>query len=160
MVRPKAYFQAGGLDERFFAHMEEIDLCWRMWLAGWEIYAVPQAVVEHLGGASLPASNPRKTYLNFRNNLLMMHKNLPDSSRRKHLLKRMILDGVAWTKFVLTGHFALAGAVWRAHRDFRQMRGQYTSHPDVDLLAPFPNMLLNHYLHRPLRCQAPAIHKK
>ena len=160
MVRPQAYFEAGGLDERFFAHMEEIDLCWRMWLGGWEVYAVPQAAVEHLGGASLPASNPRKTYLNFRNNLLMMHKNLPDTSRRSHLLRRMMLDGVAWVKFAITGHFAQAGAIWRAHRDFRKLAPLYTSHPSRDLIAEFPNILIDHYLRRPIRCQAPSIETK
>lgn len=147
MVRTEAYLAVGGLDEAFFAHMEEIDLCWRLWLAGWRVSAEPNAEVEHLGGASLPKSNPKKTYLNFRNNLLMMHKNLPDASRGSHLFKRMVLDGVAWIKFALTGHFGDAAAIWRAHRDFRRMRKNYTSHPTVDLLDGRPNILLQHYLH-------------
>ncbi|MDE6654903.1 MAG: glycosyltransferase family 2 protein, partial [Muribaculaceae bacterium] len=88
MVRTELYHKAGGLDESFFAHMEEIDLCWRIQLAGYDIAVVPKSVVYHLGGGSLPASNPKKTYLNFRNNLLMLHKNLPDATRGRKLLVR------------------------------------------------------------------------
>lgn len=133
-VRTKAYLEVGGLDERFFAHMEEIDLCWRLLLAGYGIYAVPSSTVYHLGGGSLPASNPRKTYLNFRNNLLLLHKNLPDSTRRRKLFVRRLLDTVAFVKFALTLDTANARAVLRAHRDFRRMRTAYTTHPDTDLL--------------------------
>ncbi|MDE6341920.1 MAG: glycosyltransferase family 2 protein, partial [Muribaculaceae bacterium] len=84
-VRREAYLQAGGLDELFFAHMEEIDLCCRLHNLGWRICVVPDSEVFHLGGASLAAGNPRKTYLNFRNNLLMLHKNLPEKKGRKVL---------------------------------------------------------------------------
>ena len=150
MVRTDAYLAAGGLDERFFAHMEEIDLCWRMRLAGWKVAAVPAAEVYHLGGGSLPASNPRKTYLNFRNNLLMMHKNLPDSVRGRRIFSRMLLDGVAALKFALTLDFGNVSAIWRAHRDFRDMRRLYTGHPDTDLLRPAGekhiNILAEYYL--------------
>ena len=139
MVRSDAYLAAGGLDEAFFAHMEEIDLCWRLMLAGGRIAAVPAATVYHLGGGSLPASNPRKTYLNFRNSLLMMHKNLPDSTRGRKLLVRRLLDTLAWAKFVAAGDFGNAGAVWRAHRDFAKMRKAYTDHPDIDLLDARPD---------------------
>lgn len=134
MMRTDVYLCAGGLDEDFFAHMEEIDLCWRVHLLGYDIIAVPQSVVYHLGGGSLPASNPRKTYLNFRNNLLLMHKNLPDSTRSRKLLVRRLLDTVAWAKFALTFDLDNAKAVWRAHRDFAKMRKAYTSHPPIDLL--------------------------
>lgn len=148
MVRTELYLKAGGLDAGFFAHMEEIDLCWRLKLMGFKIAAVPQSAVCHLGGGSLPASNPRKTYLNFRNNLLMLHKNLPDSTRRGTLLKRRLLDTVAWAKFVLTLDWANAGAVWRAHRDFARMRGAYTTHPDVDLIGNGRDILVDYYLRR------------
>lgn len=148
MIRTSVFREVGGLDEAFFAHMEEIDLCWRILLAGYRIAAVPAAAVEHLGGASLPKSNPMKTYLNFRNNLLMMHKNLPDSTRCSHLFKRMVLDGVAWLKFALTGHFRDAAAIVRAHRDFKKMRKSYTSHPDADLLEGKPNILFRHFIVR------------
>lgn len=134
MVRSDLYLKVGGLDKDFFAHMEEIDLCWRILLAGYDIVAVPQSMIYHLGGGSLPASNPRKTYLNFRNNLLMLHKNLPDATRGKTLFVRRLLDAVAWTKFMLTFDFRNANAILRAHRDFRFMRKKYTNHPDVDLL--------------------------
>lgn len=147
-VRTKAYIEAGGLDEDFFAHMEEIDLCWRMQLQGWELWAVPQSVVYHLGGGSLPAGNPRKTYLNFRNNLLLLHKNLPDSTRRRKLLVRRLLDTVAWAKFMLTLDIKNANAVLRAHRDFRRMRRKYTTHPQVDLLDKYAtrDILVDYYL--------------
>ena len=134
MVRSKLYAEVGGLDADFFAHMEEIDLCWRILLSGHDIMAVPSAIVYHLGGGSLPASNPRKTYLNFRNNLLLLHKNLPDSTRNKKLFVRRLLDTIAWAKFILTMDWANANAIIRAHRDFRFMKSNYTIHPDVDLL--------------------------
>lgn len=148
MVRTSLYLEAGGLDAGFFAHMEEIDLCWRLKLMGFKIEAVPSATVYHLGGGSLPASNPRKTYLNFRNNLLMLHKNLPDSSRSRTLLRRRLLDTVAWAKFAMTFDWANAGAVWRAHRDFARMRGAYDSHPAVDLIHKGRNILVDYYLRR------------
>ncbi|MBJ2187074.1 MAG: glycosyltransferase family 2 protein [Muribaculaceae bacterium] len=148
MVRTAAYIKAGGLDADFFAHMEEIDLCWRMRLQGWKLYAVPESVVYHLGGGSLPASNPRKTYLNFRNNLLMLHKNLPDSTRARTLLWRRLLDTVAWAKFVATLDWANARAIFKAHRDFAAMRKNYTEHPAADLLhhPGAPDILTAFYL--------------
>lgn len=147
MVRRQVYLDAGGLDADFFAHMEEIDLCWRIRLMGWEIAAVPASVVYHLGGGSLPASNPRKTYLNFRNNLLMMHKNLPDATRGCKLFTRRLLDTVAWAKAVASLDFKNASAIWRAHRDFAKMRHQYTEHPQSDLLdTALPDILVSYYL--------------
>lgn len=149
MVRSELYLRVGGLDKEFFAHMEEIDLCWRILLAGYDIAAIPASRVMHLGGGSLPASNPRKTYLNFRNNLLLLHKNLPDSSRRGTLLRRRLYDTAAWLKFAVTLDFANAAAVWRAHRDFRTMCRKYTAHPDIDLLHTTPrrpNIILDYYL--------------
>ena len=150
MVRSQLYLDAGGLDKDFFAHMEEIDLCWRILLKGYQIMVVPQSMVYHLGGGSLPASNPRKTYLNFRNNLLLLHKNLPDSTRNKTLFRRRLLDTIAWAKFVATLDFKNASAVWRAHCDFRHMRKAYTQHPDIDLLKTRSdcrrNILIDYYL--------------
>lgn len=149
MVRTELYKRVGGLDKEFFAHMEEIDLCWRIHLAGYHIAAIPASVVYHLGGGSLPASNPRKTYLNFRNNLLLLHKNLPLKDLRSALFRRRLLDTIAWAKFVMTFDFANAAAILRAHRDFRTMRGRYTSHPDENLLLrPMSrtNILTAHYL--------------
>ena len=150
MVRSELYLKVGGLDKDFFAHMEEIDLCWRILLTGSDIVAVPQSTVFHLGGGSLPASNPRKTYLNFRNNLLMLHKNLPDSTRGNKLFVRRLLDTIAWAKFMATFDFKNANAILKAHRDFKKMRKAYTSHPDVDLLKTrhdcHRNILVDYYL--------------
>lgn len=150
MIRTELYRNVGGLDPKFFAHMEEIDLCWRIRLAGYRIMAVPDAVVFHLGGGSLPDSNPRKTYLNFRNNLLMLHKNLPDSVRRRKLLTRRMLDTIAWAKYVLTLKFGFASAIFGAHRDFAKMRKDYVCHPEVNLLGTAPesrvNILTEYYL--------------
>lgn len=152
MVRSELYLRVGGLDSRFFAHMEEIDLCWRILLSGHSIKAVPDSKVYHLGGGSLPASNPRKTYLNFRNNLLMLHKNLPDSVRAPKLFKRRLLDTIAWAKFVATLDFKNAAAIVRAHRDFARMRRDYNIHPDRNLLGERPdtriNILTSYYLKR------------
>ncbi len=150
MVRSELYINAGGLDKDFFAHMEEIDLCWRILLKGYDIKAIPSSVVYHLGGGSLPASNPRKTYLNFRNNLLLLHKNLPDATRGKKLFRRRLLDTVAWAKFMLTFDFKNANAILKAHKDFRTMKKMYTSHPGVDLLDTredtHRNILVDYYL--------------
>lgn len=150
MVDTELYLATGGLDADFFAHMEEIDLCWRIHLAGRGVYVVPESVVYHLGGGSLPAGNPRKTYLNFRNNLLMMHKNLPDRSRSRRLLVRRLLDTIAWARFVAGLDFKNAAAVWRAHRDFAKMRRNYREHPDKDLLDDFAgterDIIVDYYL--------------
>ncbi len=149
MVRTELYQRVGGLDSRFFAHMEEIDLCWRIHLNGSGIVAVPQSRVYHLGGGSLPASNPRKTYLNFRNNLLLLHKNLPQADLRPTLLRRRLLDTLAWLKFMATFDFDNANAILKAHRDFRRMRRSYTIHPSVNLLrSPIcrRNILTAYYL--------------
>lgn len=143
MVRTEVYRKAGGLDPAFFAHMEEIDLCWRIRQLGYEITVVPSSEVFHLGGGSLPAENPKKTYLNFRNNLLMLHKNLPDSVRGRRLFVRRLLDTIAWAKFMLTLDFANASAVIGAHRDFASMRKNYNTHPDFDILQEAPNKKLS-----------------
>lgn len=152
MVRSELYISAGGLDKDFFAHMEEIDLCWRILLSGYDIKAIPGSVVFHLGGGSLPASNPRKTYLNFRNNLLLLHKNLPDATRCKKLFRRRLLDTIAWIKFILTFDLKNANAILKAHCDFKTMRKAYTMHPSVDLLDyrrdTHRNILVDYYLKR------------
>ena len=143
MVRSELYRKVGGLDTAFFAHMEEIDLCWRIMLAGYKIMAVCDTSVFHLGGGSLPDTNPRKTYLNFRNNLLMLHKNLPDSVRSRKLLWRRLLDTIAWAKYIATLKFKFAAAIVKAHRDFARMRKSYTTHPNINLLAARPDCHIN-----------------
>jgi GT2 family glycosyltransferase len=125
MLRSAAFRNAGGLDGRFFAHMEEIDLCWRMLARGGEIYVVPKSTVYHVGGATLNKSNPHKTFLNFRNNLLMLYKNLPDSELHGVMRVRAVLDYVAALKFLATGAFGDFKAVLRARREYRRMRAGY-----------------------------------
>lgn len=148
MVDRKRYLEAGGLDADFFAHMEEIDLCWRLRLMGCRITVVPMSKVYHLGGGSLPVGNPRKTYLNFRNNLLMLYKNLPLRGRRRELIVRRLLDAIAWGKSVMTLHWGDAKAILKAHRDFAKMRRNYddVGHPELNLIADRPNILTSYYL--------------
>lgn len=126
MVRTEQYLTAGGLDSRFFAHMEEIDLCWRLRRLGYEVACVPQSKVYHKGGASLPQGDPRKTKLNFRNSLVMMWKNLPQDECHRLMLRRKLLDGVAGLNFLLHGQLQNCLAIIKAHREASQMiREQY-----------------------------------
>lgn len=152
MVRNALYEQAGGMDKDFFAHMEEIDLCWRILLAGSKIRTVPESHVCHLGGGSLPQGNPRKTYLNFRNNLLLLHKNLPQREGKRLLIVRRLYDTLAFFMALAKLHGGDAKAILRAHRDFRKMRGNYTSHPSQNLLKVIPecrrNIVVDYYLRR------------
>lgn len=135
MVRSDAFRKAGGFDGRFFAHMEEIDLCWRMLSRGGEIYVVPQSRVYHVGGATLNKSNPRKTFLNFRNNLLMLYKNLPADELRCVMCVRAVLDYVAALKFLLTGAWGDFKAVLAARREYRRMRGGYKNVREQNIAA-------------------------
>jgi len=147
MVRTPLYREAGGLDASFFAHMEEIDLCWRLRLMGRTIAAVPSAEVLHLGGGSLPMGNPRKTYLNFRNNLLLLHKNLPDADRAKALTRRRLLDTIAWLKSVVTFNFADARAILNAHNDYRKMSPKARlSGAVTNLLTSRPDILVSYFI--------------
>ena len=118
MVRRQEYVSAGGLDEDFFAHMEEIDLCWRLRNRGKRVIACGDAEVFHLGGATLNSGNPRKTYLNFRNSLSMLVKNYNNSWWPIVILLRLLLDGVAGVKFLLSGGAAHCWAIVRAHWSF------------------------------------------
>lgn len=124
-IRLKDYQETGGLDARFFAHMEEIDLCWRLRARGRGLVCVPQSVVYHVGGATLKKGSPRKTYLNFRNNLLMLYKNLPESELRSVMRARFWLDYVAALSFLLKGQVADARAVVRARRDFAASKAEF-----------------------------------
>ena len=135
MVRSAAFHDAGGFDGRFFAHMEEVDLCWRMLARGGEIYVVPGSKVYHVGGATLNKSNPRKTFLNFRNNLLMLYKNLPSNELRGVMRTRTVLDYVAALKFLVTGAWGDFKAVIRARREYKRMRGEYRSVREQNLAA-------------------------
>ncbi len=117
-VRSKLYHQLGGLDEYFFAHQEEIDFCWRLQLAGYKVYVEPKSVVYHIGGGTLPKANNLKVFLNFRNNLIMLAKNLPFSECLWRLPIRMLLDAVAAWKGLLGGSGGYFIAIARAHLQF------------------------------------------
>ena len=122
-VRADLYHQIGGLDDSFFAHMEEIDLCWRLKNAGYKVYCCPQSWVYHIGGGTLPKNSPRKTYLNFRNNLSLLVKNLPKRRVKRTILYRIFLDWVAADKFLFEGCFKDFWMVFKAHWDFyRRLR--------------------------------------
>lgn len=123
-VRALVWREVGGLDGDFFAHMEEIDFCWRARNKGYDVRYCPQSVVYHVGGGTLPKSSPFKTRLNFRNNLSMLYKNLPDDRLKKVLRWRMILDGIAALKFLLQGHAGEFKAVREAHREYRALLPQ------------------------------------
>jgi len=113
-IKSAMFREAGGFEESFFAHMEEIDLCWRLQNKGYRIGVCPGSVVYHLGGASLPASSPRKTFLNFRNSLWMLARNLPARNFYPWLLMRLMLDEAALARFLLQGRFGSFFAVIRA----------------------------------------------
>lgn len=125
MVRAEAWKASGGLDSRFFAHMEEIDLCWRLRIMGHNIVCVSESCAYHLGGATLQQGNPRKTFLNFRNNLLMLYKNLPDAELGHVMRVRRVLDGVAVLQYLLKADWANAAAVLKARREFKRIKGEF-----------------------------------
>lgn len=122
MIRSRIWQKLGGLDESFFAHMEEIDLCWRAKMQGWQVWVVPHSSIYHVGGGTLPNNSPRKLYLNFRNNLLMMYKNLPSRSRGRIIFSRMCIDGAIACIYLLTGKWSFFKSVINAHSDFGKMK--------------------------------------
>ena len=140
MIRSSDYWNAGGFDGRFFAHNEEIDLCWRLRLLGRKVYCIPDSAVFHLGGGTLPKSNPMKTYLNFRNNLTMLYKNLPDRELRKVMRMRFWLDWLAALQMLVLGRSIgdfkavikarMAFKAWK--NDFRHDRETIQSTAKVD----------------------------
>lgn len=117
-VRADLYHTFGGLDEDFFAHMEEIDFCWRLKQKGYKIMVCPKSTVYHIGGGTLPKKSSRKTYLNIRNNCIMLYKNLPSKRLFKVFLARFFLDGIAAGKFLLSSGFSDFFAVTKAHIHF------------------------------------------
>ncbi|MDD2241951.1 MAG: glycosyltransferase family 2 protein [Bacteroidales bacterium] len=147
MVRSTLYHRLGGLDESFFAHMEEIDFCWRAALMGSQIWAVPESYVYHLGGGTLPNNSPRKLYLNYRNNLLMLRKNLPQprggiklfgrtfklfSIRGSRLFIRKFLDGLSAVAYIFQGKFSYCRAVWNAHKEYGKIKNTIKPSPRLD----------------------------
>lgn len=118
LVRADLWRACGGLDEAFFAHMEEIDFCWRLHRDGYKVVVCPESVVYHVGGGALPATSPRKTYLNFRNNLAMLYKNLSHGLFAAIYFVRFWADGLQALVYLFAGKSSFAGAVVRGHRDF------------------------------------------
>ena len=142
LIRQSDWWNVGGLDGRFFAHNEEIDLCWRLRARGRGIVCVPHSVVYHVGGGTLPQEHPRKTYLNFRNNLTMLFKNLPDAELKHVMRVRRFLDFVAFVQFLVKGDWANAKAVRKARRDFHQWQSDFVKDRQENLsrmvLNPIP----------------------
>lgn len=141
LVRSSVYWQVGGLDARFFAHMEEIDFCWRLRSRGHDIFCIPSSVVYHVGGGTLAKENPRKTFLNFRNNLFMLYKNLPQEELKKVMYRRVVLDAAAAFYFLVKGEWGNFKAVGKAYiafckqrPDFRQDRVCNLKHTVVQVI--------------------------
>ena len=124
-IRTTIYKEVGGLDAGFFAPQEESDVCWRLRSRGYRLVCTPQSVVYHVGGATLQVESPRKTFLNFRNNLLMLYKNLPEKDLKHVMHARFWLDYIAATKFLLCGHVQNAKAVYEARKAFFDMKPEY-----------------------------------
>lgn len=126
MIRAKDYWEAGGLDGRFFAHNEEIDLCWRLRIRGRRIVCLPESYVYHVGGGTLPKGNPMKTFLNFRNNLTMLYKCLPDDELKSVMRWRWWLDYLAaWEMLLLKRNVGDFKAIYRARRAFKRWRKDF-----------------------------------
>lgn len=125
MIRAEDFRRVGGFDPRFFAHSEEIDLCWRLRLLGRKLYCVPDSSVFHVGGGTLPKNNPMKTFLNFRNNLLMLYKNLPDKELRRVMSVRLFLDYLAAFQALVAGRIGDFKAIVRARKAFKSMKPEY-----------------------------------
>jgi GT2 family glycosyltransferase len=144
-VRMDVYKSVGGLDARFFAHQEEVDMCWRMRCRGHRLVYTPLSVVYHVGAATLAAENPQKTFLNFRNSLLMLYKNTPERELRHVMRVRFLLDAVATLRFMLGRKLGDARAVCAARREFRRMKAGYLplrrENMDKTVVDPVPGLM-------------------
>lgn len=126
MIRSKDYWDVKGLDGRFFAHNEEIDLCWRLRIRGRKIVCIPESYVYHVGGGTLPKSNPMKTFLNFRNNLTMLYKCLPEEELKPVMRWRWWLDYLAaWEMLILKRNIGDFKAIYRARRAFKHWQKDF-----------------------------------
>ena len=152
-VRSDVYHLMEGLDGDFFAHMEEIDFCWRIKNLGYKIKVNPASVVYHIGGGTLPKNNSYKTFLNFRNSLYLLIKNLPDERIRKTLTLRFFLDQVAAVSFLAQGHFKDFTAVYKAlytvARTYKQFQAKRNTFPKLAFQDCYPESVVKlHYLKR------------
>lgn len=156
-VRSKCWKEAGGLDPDFFAHMEEIDLCWRLKNLGYKVIYCPKAEVYHVGGGTLNANNPYKTYLNFKNNLVIMQKNLPLNDAYSRIFIRMCLDFIAWIHFLLQGKSDFAWSINKAHYHFLQnlsRNGRKRTVKQIDFLkhtGQYPSSIVWAYFIKKIR---------
>jgi len=132
-IKTDIYKEMGGLDNSFFAHMEEIDLCWRLKSRAYDIYVVPQSVVYHVGGGTLSKIKAQKTYLNFRNNLYILYKNLPSKKFVRIFIFRLILDGIAASKFLFSGQISHTFAILKAHFVFYTSFGRFKAKRKINL---------------------------
>ena len=132
-VKSDVFHELGGLDEDFFAHMEEIDFCWRAKNSGYKVMYCPQSKVYHYGGGTLNKISPRKTFLNFRNNLLLLYKNLPEKELSKVMRKRKYLDLLAALVFRLTSSKAEYKAVLDARKEFYKMKDSFFEKRNSDI---------------------------
>ncbi len=147
-VRANVFHELGGFDTQFFAHMEEIDLCWRMKNAGYQVYYSPASTVYHVGGGTLHKSNPRKTFLNYRNGLAMMYKNLPTNQLFTTIFIRLVLDGVSSIKFLLAGSFKDIWAILKAHFAFYGMISKLERKSPRQLKDIYPKSIVLEYFLR------------
>lgn len=139
-IKSNIFHEFNGLDEDFFAHMEEIDLCWRVKNAGYKVFYCPFSAVYHLGGGTLNKISPKKTYLNFRNNLLLLYKNLPQKQYRKVMVIRAFLDILAAFVFLLTSSTGEFKAVIKARRDFKKMKPSFEA-KRINNITTYPSMV-------------------
>ncbi|GGD39654.1 glycosyltransferase family 2 protein [Muriicola marianensis] len=151
-IRKKVFDELGGFDEDYFAHQEEVDLCWRAQNKGYKILYVGRSEVLHLGGSTLSNMNPKKTYLNFRNSLFSITKNLPRKKALVIILFRLLLDGIAAIRFILQGKGRHCIAILRAHLSYyRQFRKMYRKREKTDFVIKYyktKSIVLSHYVYR------------
>ncbi len=153
-IRANVFHELGGFDADFFAHMEEIDLCWRIHRAGYKILYSPLSTIYHLGGGTLNKNDPHKTYLNFRNNLMMIYKNAPEKSLGSIWLARLVLDKIAATKFLLSGYPKAFLEVYKAHwychthkKELKKKRQAVKALSKQDYMVPYElNIIAEYYL--------------
>ena len=151
-IRKKVYDDLGGFDEDYFAHQEEVDLCWRAQNEGYKVYYVGASEVLHLGGSTLSNMNPKKTYLNFRNSLFSITKNLPRRKALVLIMARLLLDGIAAFRFILQGKSKHCFAVIRAHLSYyRQFRKMYHKREKANFIEKYyktKSIVWSHYVYR------------
>jgi len=143
VTRSKIYWKTGGLDDDFFAHMEEIDFCWRLKSRGYRIVCNPESTVFHIGGGTLNVESPHKTYLNFRNNLLMIYKNIPNKLLKKTMFWRVVFDYAAAFQLFITGKPRNAMSVFKARSDFKKMQQKFEEKRKENILFSTNDNQLN-----------------